>query len=337
MLSRAFERRDDIARIEASGGGLETRHDAARRGPAFGGVTELGPGPALRLFALGAAHAEIVGDTADLGMQHVVPGEPEDVIDAVRLAPSHCLGTGIVAIATPADAGLGPMPTDVAGHVPDDGTDFGPARRLAFAQDDGDRLAGTGFVYVDRQEAALVIMCIEERELLVPMDPVERVVDVECDRGGRARPTRAEQIDHGGHHPRDLDLRWRVLQPRHGRLRAQRIAALRQPSHGQLEHRIAAQRVAVVRVLIARRDQEHPQPQHRDEIVIDAGGIAPILQASGQKLGESNPPLDIAQQHHAAIRRQKPAVKGDTHFLAANRWQGKRQKVIFVHGGGGAP
>src|SRR3982074_3846080 len=86
-----------------------------RRSPAFGGVAELGPSSALVLFALGAAHAEIVGEGADLRMQHVVPGEPEDVIDAVRLAPSHCLGTGIVAIATPADAGLGPMPTHVAG------------------------------------------------------------------------------------------------------------------------------------------------------------------------------------------------------------------------------
>src|SRR5260370_1213531 len=118
MLSRAFERRDDIARIEASGGGLETRHDAARRGPAFGGVAELGPSSALVLFALGAAHAEIVGEDADLLMHHVFPGSPDVSIDAVRLAPSHCLGTGIVAIATPADAGLGPMPTDVAGHAP---------------------------------------------------------------------------------------------------------------------------------------------------------------------------------------------------------------------------
>src|SRR5258707_12122046 len=57
MLSRAFERRDDIARIEASGGGLETRHDAPRRGPAFGGVADPGPSSALVLFCLGAAPA----------------------------------------------------------------------------------------------------------------------------------------------------------------------------------------------------------------------------------------------------------------------------------------
>ena len=78
--------------------------------------------------------------------------------------------------------------------------------------------------------------------------------------------------------------------------------ALRQPPDGQLEHRIAAQRVAVVRVLIARRDQEHPQPQHLHELVVDAVGIAPIPQAARQPLGEPETPLDIAQQHHAAVR-----------------------------------
>jgi hypothetical protein len=36
--------------------------------------------------------------------------------------------------------------------------------------------------------------------------------------------------------------------------------------------------------------------------VIDAGGIAPILQASAQKLSEPNAPPDIAQQHHVDIR-----------------------------------
>jgi hypothetical protein len=245
----------------------------------------------LLVLALGAARAEIVGDDADLAMQHVVPGEPKDGIDAVRLAPVHRLGAGIVGVAAPTQARLRPMAVDVAGDILDDGANLSPARRLAGAQDDGDRLAGTGLVDVDRQEAALVVMRIEERELLVPMHAVERIVDVERDRGGRTRPTR----DHGGHHPRDLDLRWRVLQPRHGRLRAQRIPALRQPSHGQLEHRIAAQRVTVVGIFIARRDQQHPQPQHRDEIVIDAGGIAPILQASSQKLGYPNPPRDTAQ------------------------------------------
>src|SRR5258707_371636 len=116
------------------------RGNAECRGPAFGGVAELGPSSALVLFALGAAHAEIVGEDADLRMQHVVPGEPEDVIDAVRLAPRHGLGTGIVAIATPADAGLGPMPTDVAGRDACDGTGLRRPPRRVFCLDGGDQL-----------------------------------------------------------------------------------------------------------------------------------------------------------------------------------------------------
>jgi hypothetical protein len=126
MLGRAFERGDDIARIEAPGGGLDTSHDAARFGPAFGGVADLDPGPALLLFTLGAGHAEIVGDDADLGIQHVVPGEPEDVIDAVLLAQSHGLGAGLVAVAAPTQPRPRPVAADAADDMPDDGTASDP-------------------------------------------------------------------------------------------------------------------------------------------------------------------------------------------------------------------
>jgi hypothetical protein len=205
------------------------------------------------------------------------------------------------------------------------------------AQDGRHRLARPRLIDVDRQKAALVVMRVEQRQLSMPVHPVERVVDIQHDRRRRPRPTRAKQIDHGRHHACDFDLRWRVLQPRHRRLRAQRRPALRKPPHRQLEHRIAPQRVAVVRVLVARRDGEHPQPQHLDDLMIDPRAIAPVHQASGHKLGEPNAPLDIAQQQHPAIRRQKAAVERHTHLLAADRWQRKRKKAIVVHGGCGAP
>jgi len=52
---------------------------------------------------------------------------------------------------------------------------------------------------------------------------------------------------------------------------------------------------------------------------------------TGQTLGEPTR-VDIAQQHHAAIDDKRPPSTRRS-LLAANRWQGKRQKVIFVHGG----
>ena len=169
------------------------------------------------------------------------------------------------------------------------------------------------------------------------MHRVEGVVDVENNRSRRPRVTGTELIHQRQHQSRDLDPRRRILQPRHGRLRAQRLAASRCSAHRHLEYRVVPQFVAVVGVLVPRRDRKHPKPQHLLDRVIDAIGITAILQAGREARCNAQMPLDPAQQQHARIRRQHPAVESYAHFLAANRWQGKRQEVIFVHGGCGAP
>ena len=68
-------------------------------------------------------------------------------------------------------------------------------RGLARTQHHGDRAAGRGVVDVDRQEAALVVMGVEERELLMAVNDVDRVVDVERDACGRRGIARQPQID----------------------------------------------------------------------------------------------------------------------------------------------
>src|SRR3546814_18934293 len=54
--------------------------------------------------------------------------------------------------------------------------DLRAVRRLAGAQDDGDRLARRGLVDVDRLEAAAVVAGVEPRELLRTVDAVLGVV-----------------------------------------------------------------------------------------------------------------------------------------------------------------
>ncbi len=68
---------------------------------------------------------------------------------------------------------------------------------------------------------------------------------------------------------------------------------------------------------------------------VDQGPAAANRLASNRKIAASG--QAVAKYKNAAIRREQPAIKGNTHLLAANRWQGKRQEVIFVHGGRGAP
>ena len=72
------------------------------------------------------------------------------------------------------DSDLGPMAADALDDVLQDGADFLARRRLAFAQDHRHRLAGRPFIDVDRQETALVIMGVEQRELLLAVHRIER-------------------------------------------------------------------------------------------------------------------------------------------------------------------
>jgi hypothetical protein len=64
----------------------------------------------------------------------------------------------------------------------------------------------TALVNVDWQEAALVIIRIEERELLATMDP-SSVSSMSSVIAAAGAPTREEQIDHGSHHPGGFGLR----------------------------------------------------------------------------------------------------------------------------------
>jgi len=76
---------------------------------------------------------------------------------------------------------------DAPDHVLEDGAHLHPGGRLALAQDHRHRLAGGSFIDVDRQEAALVVMRVEQRQLLMPCNRIEGVVDVERDRAGARR------------------------------------------------------------------------------------------------------------------------------------------------------
>jgi hypothetical protein len=49
-----------------------------------------------------------------------------------------------------------------------------------------------------------------------------------------------------------------------------------------------------------------------------ARGIAFVGHAAGKQLGDPEPPLDLAQQQDAAIRRKPSAVEPGAQFLVSN-------------------
>jgi hypothetical protein len=260
-----------------------------------------------------------LGQMPDLAEQHLVPAEAKDVADAVALQPSHGLGPTIVAVAAHQDVDRRPTAADRAHDMTQDERHLGTARCLARPQDHRHRLAARGLVDMDRQEAVPVMVGVEQRQLLLAVHPVLGVVDVEHDPPGHLLEAVAEQLDHGRHHALQRRRPGQVLQPAHGRLRAQIRPGLRQPTDRQLERRVGAQELAVVAVRIAGRDHQRAKADHLGQAVAHPLGRSWVLDAACQAPGEPEPPLDLRQQQHAGVRGQPAAVEPDVHGLAANR------------------
>ncbi len=135
-------------------------------------------------------------------------------------------------------------------------------RRLAWPQHDGDGPASVGVVDMDRQEAARVVVGVEQRELPTPMHDIAGVVDVQGDGRGlafiRVHPLVNERIAQ----PDRVLQRKRILQPRQGRLRTTIAARIGEPSAGELEGWIGAQKIQIVSVLIAAGNGEDAGADH---------------------------------------------------------------------------
>lgn len=90
-------------------------------------------------------------------------------------------------------------------------------------------------VDVDRQEAALIAIGVEQRQLLAAMHDIATVVDIEDDRIRLFLVAGSPLIDQPIGEPDDVTEGWRILQARDGRLRAEVEAAVRQSAQASLK------------------------------------------------------------------------------------------------------
>ena len=122
------------------------------------------------------------------------------------------------------------------------------ARGFARTQDCRHAVSGVGVVDMDGRKTPLVLVGVEQRHPPVAVYDVGGVVDIEDDGFRRLGVALAPQIYHATRHVDQIAQVGCVLQPRDRRLRDQIGAALRQPSAGHLEGRVAAQSVEVYAV-----------------------------------------------------------------------------------------
>ena len=189
---------------------------------------------------------------------------------------------------------------------------------------------------MDRKEASLVVMGIEQRQLLVPMDDVAGIVDVERDVRRGLVVARQPLVDEGIGEPNGIAHRRRVLQPRQGRLRGEVRAAIGQAAAGELEGRVSPQRSEVVAVLIAASDCEDAGAHHVGHRMPHPRRVAPVGKERGKAVGNPEPTLGLGQKHHAAVRRHASTVEGGRDLLRAHGWKRERRNRIVGHGGCGS-
>ena len=80
-----------------------------------------------------------------------------------------------------------------------------------------------------------------------------------------------------------------------------------------------AQAVGVVAVLAASRDHRHAEAQDVDHRVADPPRQARIVDAGGQAFGNAEPLLDLAQDQHAGVGGELPAVEAGDDGFAGDR------------------
>ena len=118
---------------------------------------------------------------------------------------------------------------------------------------------------MDRLEAALVFVGVEQRQLLMAMNHVDGVVEIEDHRLGRGFVALAINIGQTSLKPDQVLERGRVFEPGDRRLRTKIKACFRQAAASQLESRIEPQGVQIIAVFVAAGNGEHARLHNRDQ------------------------------------------------------------------------
>jgi hypothetical protein len=151
----------------------------------------------------------------------------------------------------------------------------------------------------------LVVVGVELRQLLLPMQRHVRGVDVEHQFLGGTLVAGDELVDeHAMQRPR-LRARGPVLQSAERRGRGQGLIA----THGGLHQHIVAQRLVVVQILVAATQAVQALRQQVAQAVADAFGVSRVGNRRSGRAAKTQVPIDLAQQQQAAIAAQVPAAE----------------------------
>lgn len=160
---------------------------------------------------------------------------------------------------------------------------------------------------------------IVERQRLLAVTRILGVIQVENQALRRTGKAGNELFDEGLADTVDVLAACRVLKARDCRPRSQRGGIIeRQAGCAKLEHRVVAQAVRVVTVLVAATNLVDALRQNIVIRMVDVTLMASVRQGRSEALGQTNLQVDAAQQHGAQIGRQTAASEIGTNTVSGN-------------------
>ena len=178
--------------------------------------------------------------------------------------------------------------------------------------------------HIERQVAIAVVVAVEEAALLMAVQRIVGGVEIEDDLPRRLKVRIEKEIDQKLLDGRGLmadlvvarGLRPAQLQPVERALARHRRAVLapRRELAGQhRHHRVVAQLVMIIEVLVAQRDPEHPLAHQGRHLVLDQLLPPRVPEAAGEALDELDRTIRRTQQQCPGIRRDGAPVERRHH------------------------
>ena len=274
----------------------------------------------------------------DLGDQTRILLQAEQEVHAVRLAPSHQFLPRKPAVSTDENAHLRPA----AANLRDDPCHLlrRPRRRVHARRPQLGRQQVPAAEHVERQVAVAVVITVEEASLLLPVHRIVGRIQIEDDLARRTLVRVQEQIDQqpldGDRIVTDLVIARRLqpaqFQPVQRRLAGNRRAVLAagcQLARQHRHHRVVAQLVVVIEVLIAKRDPEHPLRQQGHDLMLDQMLSACVVEARGKPLRQLDRAIRRPKKQRPGIRRNRPAVERAHNFASFNRCKSEQIRATL--------
>jgi hypothetical protein len=279
-----------------------------------GGPEKVGEGPG-RLAGGRAPGLGLDQVAADPRHQPRVPGQAEEIVDPLGLTPGHEVLAREARVRPQQNAHPRPTGPDPR-HDPLDLFQR-PCRGVDVRAPQLGRQQVPAAEDIKRQVA--VVVTVEEAPFLIAVNGIVGGVQVEHDALGRPPLGLQEQV-----HEEVLDRRRIVADLVVAARRAPRMARL-EPAGKQRHHRIVAQLVVVVHVLVAQRDPDHPLAHHRADLMNHLARRASILETRRKAIDQAKRPIRRPKQQRAGLRAHSPTVEGRNHRTALN--PGKTEQV----------